>query len=154
MGRPKKPTVLKLLKGTARKDRLNKNEPKLPTGAPEMPEGLSPYAAKLWPELTRHLLAMGVLTKADGLALQALCETWGDLMAARLLLREQGSIYTTTTPDGNTMRRPHPAVAIVADADRRLSVWLGRFGLTPSERGKVSACFEPAENEFNEFFNK
>jgi phage terminase small subunit len=36
------------------------------------------------------------------------------------------------------MKRPHPAVAIRADAWRRVERMLGKFGLTPSDRTRVS----------------
>jgi phage terminase small subunit len=50
------------------------------------------------------------------------------------------------------MLRSHPAVAIVADADRRYAMWLSKFGLTPSDRSRVSAAISDTDkNPFAQF---
>jgi phage terminase small subunit len=37
-----------------------------------------------------------------------------------------------------TMQRVKPIFAALAEAERRLRDWLGRFGLTPADRSRVS----------------
>jgi P27 family predicted phage terminase small subunit len=88
----------------------------------------------------------GVLTVADGLALEALCETYADLVEAREALKERGA---TTYQSANGLIRPYPQVAHAADADRRLKTWLNEFGMTPAARAKVSAAADEGdENRF------
>lgn len=96
MARPRTPTRLKLIKGTAQSCRLNKKEPAAGKGIPRPPEHLSPRAQRAWPGIARMLNSMGVLTKADGLALEALCETYGELVEARERLRERGALSYRT----------------------------------------------------------
>jgi hypothetical protein len=60
---------------------------------------------------------MGVLIKADEMALQLLCD-YADYTEARDELRALGSkYYTTTTQTGGMMHRVHPAVAVMQEAD-------------------------------------
>lgn len=156
MGRPRLPTKLKLLKGTAQPCRMNKNEPNPEAGMPEPPEHLSERAAKVYPHVAKMLLDMKVLTVSDGMALEGLCQAYCDWRAAVEFLEERGSsVYTTTQTDsaGNerVVMKPYPQVAERNEADRRLRGWLQSFGLTPADRSKVSAIAEPEANPWAEF---
>lgn len=64
-GRRPKPTRLKLLEGTARKDRARDNEPEPPEGEVVRPDFLKYREIELWNEYEPILLAMGTLTVAD-----------------------------------------------------------------------------------------
>jgi P27 family predicted phage terminase small subunit len=97
---------------------------------------------------------MGVLTTADALALECLCEAYADLLSARTALAKRGASlsYETKTKEGGVMHRAYPEVAMVSDADRRFVMHLGRFGLTPADRSRVSAHGGGAdENPFAAF---
>lgn len=97
-------------------------------------------ARKAWRHVTRLLDRMGVLTEADGVAVESLCEAYADVLNARAELKAFGSnYYKTTGKDGGVMHRVHPAVAVMQDADRRLKGWLAEFGLTASSRTRVHA---------------
>jgi hypothetical protein len=88
---------------------------------------------------------MGILSEASGLWLEGVSEAWAELIAARLSLRQKGGLtYQTVTKDGSVMNRPHPEVAMIADADRRFGFWLMKGGLTPADLSRVSA----AEDDF------
>ena len=94
-----------------------------------------------WGHISKQLLAMGVLTVADGLALEALCEDYADLQRYRKALADRGAdTYELTAKSGAKMIRAYPEVAMAADADRRFQSWLGKFGLTPVDRARVSAA--------------
>ena len=94
---------------------------------------------------------MGVLTLADKLALENLCEAVADLRNARdALAARRDLVYKSTTMTG-VMHRPYPEVAMVADADRRVAMWLSRFGLTPSDRAKVTAADKIEEDPAEAF---
>jgi P27 family predicted phage terminase small subunit len=145
IGRPPKPTHLKLVTGTARKNRLNKHEPKPQRGLPKAPVSLSNHARRLWPALCASLDRMGVLTEADGLALASLCEAYSDLQNARDALAARGDItYETMTMTG-VIHRAYPEVAMIGDADRRVRMWLAAFGMTPSDRVRVTVNGEQQE---------
>jgi P27 family predicted phage terminase small subunit len=138
-GRPRKPTTLHLVQGTARADRLNSREPKPARKRPTPPANLSAGAKKAWRHFAKQLDELGVLTTADATALANLCEAAADLEAARSALAARpGLTYENVTAAGGVTHRPYPEVALVRDADRRVRVWLSAFGLTPADRSRVS----------------
>lgn len=142
MARNRTPTALKIVKGTDQPCRTNKAEPKPEVGIPECPEHLPEAVKAAWPLIGGVLERMGVLTLSDALALEGLCSTYMELRTARASLQENGGgslTYECVTEGGAKMYRPHPEVAMIADLDRRYQSWLGKFGLTPADRSKVSA---------------
>ena len=156
MGKARTPTALKLLKGTARKCRLNKNEPKPEVGMPEPPDHLSERAARVYREFTKLLLGTGVLTVADGFALEALAQAYCDHREATEFLDKMGTtvyVVTRSSPDGTTHDefKQYPQVTQRSDADKRLRGWLQSFGLTPSDRSKVTAIEKKEANPWDEF---
>jgi P27 family predicted phage terminase small subunit len=139
MARPRTPTNLKLVQGTARKDRLNPNEPKPNRSLPSAPEHLSDAAKLAWGKASLILDRMGVLTEADGIALEEVTETYAELVQCRMVLKSIERIYETDS-EGGKMYRSHPIVAQIADASRRLAMWLTKFGMTPADRSRVTAA--------------
>nr|WP_165128975.1 phage terminase small subunit P27 family [Bradyrhizobium sp. 6(2017)]QIG99114.1 phage terminase small subunit P27 family [Bradyrhizobium sp. 6(2017)] len=152
-GRRPAPTHLKLVKGNPGKRPLNSKEPKARRSRPSAPLHLSDKARETWGYVTGLLDRMGVLTEADGVALEMLCEAYADFLAARAELKSIGSdYYTTETAGGDTMHRVHPAVAQRNDADRRIRAWLAEFGMTPSARARVKADGQTEEDPAASYF--
>ena len=150
-GRARKPTALKLIVGNRDKRWRSRNEPNPPRGKPAAPRHLRKRAREAWSYLSGVLDEMGVLTLADKLALENLCEAVADLRNARdALAARRDLVYKSTTMTG-VMHRPYPEVAMVADADRRVAMWLSRFGLTPSDRAKVTAADKIEEDPAEAF---
>ncbi len=140
-GRRPTPTHLKLVLGNPGKRRTNAAREPTParTGAIEPPAYLTPGATEAWRRLAPVLSAMGVLTVADGMAFESLCEAYADVRAARAAIEVHGdTVYETRNIQDGVMRRPHPEVAQLAEAEKRLRGLLGEFGLTPAARSKVS----------------
>ncbi|EOC0702687.1 phage terminase small subunit P27 family, partial [Salmonella enterica subsp. enterica serovar Kokomlemle] len=105
-----------------------------------------------WGKLTVLLDGMGVMTIADGLALERLCDIYADILQLRDTIAIEGRTYTVQTESGFLIK-PHPAVAMLADADRRFKSYLVEFGLTPAARSKVNANDgNKEEDPLNEFF--
>lgn len=147
MARPRIPTKLKVVKGTAQPCRTNKAEPKPAEGEPCRPAHLSAKAKTAWRAVVPILQHMRILTVADGLALEGLCEAYADLHTARASLKKRGArTYSFETKTGETVFRSYPEVAQAADADRRFRSWLVSFGLTPADRSRVVAA-APGEQE-------
>lgn len=135
-GRRPKPTQLKIIEGNPGKRPLNKQEPKPQSGYPE-PLNLSKKARELWDELCPILDSMGVLTVADGVALERLCECYAEVEALSEYIKKRGRVFKTTNTAGDATIKANPAAAMLADADRRLKSYLVEFGLTPAARSKV-----------------
>lgn len=142
---------------------MNKKEPKPTRAIPVAPGHMSARAQEAYGRVSVFLDGMGVLTEADGMALESMCEAYADLIEARQQLRksieveirsEDGSnsypcevakadclTYVTVGKSG-PMARSRPETALVADADNRLRAWMARFGMTPADRSRVSSAGE------------
>lgn len=139
MSRKPKPTVVHLRDGT-RPRRSRAAEPTPPRGLPSPPDWMSEKGRSAWGDIARILADQGVLTTADGAALQGLCEAHADWLAAARDVEAHGLTYITHNRDGEECIKANPAVAMKSDADRRRRAWLCEFGLTPAARAKVASA--------------
>jgi P27 family predicted phage terminase small subunit len=166
-GRKATPTALKLVTGNPGKRALNKKEPKLAPGVPRMPSHLSPRAKAAWKKLAKLLKDMGVLTLADGMALERLCDVYAEILELRDEIKKNGRTYQSVKIIGENvdeetkeftqveqmLMKANPAVQMLADADRRFKGYLVEFGLTPSARSKVQVTDGSKKKEdLDEFF--
>jgi P27 family predicted phage terminase small subunit len=153
-GRRPKPTVLKLVEGNPGKRAINKCEPKARREVPSCPAHLGDSGKVAWGRLSVLLDRMGVLTEADGAALERLCDCYTDILECRKLIEADGRTYKTTTAQGDTLIKANPAVAQLRAADAQFKSYLVEFGLTPSARSKVHAAPDDDQKEdpLAEFF--
>lgn len=143
-GRPPKPTHLKVVSGNPGKRAINKREPKPKREIPSCPAYLSDVGKVSWGRLSVLLDRIGVLTEADGLALERLCDCYAEILECRDLIARDGRTYSSirgigdeNSPIEQVLMKANPAVAMLADADRRFKSYLVEFGLTPAARSKV-----------------
>lgn len=172
MARPK-PTQLKLVTGNPGNRPLNTKEPAPKTGIPRMPSHLTPTGKAAWKKLCKILGDMGVLTLADGLALERLCDVYAEILDLQKEIKKNGRTYESLRPmddiptpnhdEGTSgpvameqyLIKPNPAVAMLADADRRFKAYLVEFGLTPAARSKIqisSGDGKKKENPIDSYF--
>jgi P27 family predicted phage terminase small subunit len=142
---PKKPTALKILQGTDRADRRNKNEPKPPVSAPNPPEHLSEYAKEEWDNITKILLPLGLLTELDKAALSGYCQAYGRWRLAEEQLNKESLVIETQS--GNVIQ--NPLVGIANKAMEHMRKFICIFGLSPADRSRVSV--EKPKKEENRF---
>ena len=119
-GRPRKPTALKELEGTARPDRTNPLEPDgdpITIGQP--PAGLDPEVATAWQTFAPVVSRMRTCLEGDLPAFLELCEAWVHVR--------------------RTLRDPEAKASDKTGAHKNLLLWLTQFGLTPSARARVSS---------------
>lgn len=133
------PTEIKKQRGTLRQDRVNNNEPKLPSIIPPIPTWLSEDGQKAFSELSTLLHDMSVLTQADELALTLLCDAYSEYKKAKEVVNELGSTMEVTSREGNIKSVIRPEVQIANQSFVRVFQLLKEFGLTPSSRAKVNA---------------
>lgn len=136
MPTPKKPTKLKVLQGTYRKDRANANEPVPDTTIPSPPDHLTQEASVEWGRISHQLYKLGLLSDLDRSALAAYCQVYGRWVKAERELALTGNLLDTT-PNG--MKQQHALVGIANKAMELMHKFLIEFGLTPASRTKVSA---------------
>jgi P27 family predicted phage terminase small subunit len=134
VARPTKPTVLKLVTGTARPGRINPAEPDVKIEIPTAPHHLSKHAREEWNRIAPILEDMGLVSKSDRSALAMYCQAWGDHVKAECMIRRHGHVIKTT--NGNMIQSPW--VSISNKAKLTAHKFLVEFGLTPASRTKVS----------------
>tara|TARA_R110000824_G_scaffold198031_3_gene381964 strand:- start:1259 stop:1702 length:444 start_codon:yes stop_codon:yes gene_type:complete len=133
MGRPRKPTRLKLIHGS-RDRHQNKLEPN-PQGVAVAPDWLIDEALTEWERLAPELERLGILTIADEAEFAIYCQAYAELVEAEAKLQENGK--TQTTKDG--FERKSAWCSIRDEAWKRLHQAASGFGLNPSARAKVEA---------------
>jgi P27 family predicted phage terminase small subunit len=131
------PTALLKLRGSWRGE-INKNEPMPDRGIPDMPEELEGITKECWEQLAPLLDEMGVLTKADSIALQLLCETFANWKRTEELLKQSGDVYPIRDDNGDVKYlQQSPYVSISRNYANALKGMLREFGLTPSARSRI-----------------
>lgn len=100
--------------------------------AAEPPDYLSEPAQMFWREIQTDAFSAGTMTQLDLAALGQACEVYADWLSARQTIAENGGSFYYTNAKGHLML--HPAYNAMADADRRLLLWLREFGMTPRSR--------------------
>lgn len=146
-GRKPLPTPLKILRGTDRKDRTNKNEPKPDLSMPSAPEHLSRYALMEWGRVTVELYQLGLLTDIDRAALAAYCQCYGRWREAEEELAKTG--LTITTTNGNVIQ--NPIVGIANKSLEMMHKFLVEFGMTPSARTRVTPVGKDTAKKTNKW---
>jgi len=150
----RKPTSMKVLEGTARADRMNRREPKVPAVRELAPRhGFSLAARREFRRLIRLLGPMLVCGAGDVVALELLAEALVEYRRAAGVLGRQGTTYKARTQAGAVLHRARPEHAIAADAWRRAAGMLQQFGLTPAARPRVEAE-EPTPERLAGFMNQ
>lgn len=150
VGRPPKPTKLKIITGNPGKRPLPKGEPQPTEGAPTRPEWLSPEAKREWTRLVAEFNSIGLLTKVDRMTLTALCQNWADYVDAVADLREHG--WSTVTESG--YEAPRPAVAKMHKALDKVLTIGAKYGITPSDRARMAIPEKPPADPFADFLNR
>lgn len=134
-GRPRKPIELKLVQGTARKDRMPKNPLKVPPCQIKAPKFLNEVARVEWERMVALLYPQGLTTELDVAALASYCHSWALLQDAEKAIAEFGALVSTDKGEP----KKNPAVDIANEQKKIINTYCGKFGLTPSDRAKMES---------------
>ena len=93
-----------------------------------------------WGRIVPELDRLGLLTKVDRAYLVAYCEAWATFNAAREAMAEYGPLVAGR--DGGLVK--NPAAQVMRDAADLMLKFGSRFGLSPSDRTRLSV---PSESE-------
>lgn len=146
-GPPPKPTKLKKLEGTYRKDRDIGGELAPPPGTPTIPKWLDEEAKAEWARIVPQLVELGVLTGLDGGALERYCVAHSNWVRAQLDVQKKGAVLKT--PFG-PQKNPNVKIALEERAAARQLA--GELGLSPSARSRVKVPEKPAAEDNTEAF--
>lgn len=126
-GRPRKPTAMKVLHGD-RADRMPAAEPQPAEREVSPPFALTKAARQVWDRLAPDLHAKGVLTSWDVDAFAEFCEAVTILRAKRRSARRKAR-----PGESSPMAEYRAAMQVVTTLG-------SRFGLTPSDRARLSVA--------------
>ncbi len=141
-GPPPKPSALKKLQGTYRKDRAARNEIEPKKGCPDRPTGLDKIARERWDLLAPQLVELGVLTLVDGSVLEGFCRHYSRAVQADRAIDKHGMIVET--PFGPKL---NPAVRVSRESWTVLNQLGSKLGLSPADRARLSMPEKPVEDD-------
>ncbi len=122
---------------------VNKKAPVADRDIPPPPKWMGHISTRAYHDFVRLVgnEGMRVMAKSDKLALSLVCEAFEEWRKCKKILDEEGR-YT----DG----RRHPALVDMQKWWSLLMTGLGKFGMTPYERQKVSTIGEPKKEKTRE----
>lgn len=143
LGRPRKPTALRISEGIRGHRPLPKGEPQPHVGAPPMPDYLPSLAQECWQRVVEEMSAVpGWLTRADWRMVEGYCidyAIWRDAIAG---IKEHGLVQIRTSVDGagveHVERRMQPELKALNEADRRMKQAEAAMGFSPVFRARIS----------------
>ena len=131
-GRPKKPTQLKIVQGTAQPSRINPDEP-MPTGP------LGPAPARMRAEGKRRWAWLSEsafwLTDADRAVVEQYCTRWALYRDALKLIGHYGQIWEREK-DGYTQM--NGALQALSNCEKALMELGAKLGLDPTSRTAIA----------------
>jgi P27 family predicted phage terminase small subunit len=133
-GRPRKPTVLKVLEGNPGKRPLPKNEPKPEPLAPKCPAHLDKAAKREWKRVVDLLEPLGLVNKLNMAALAAYCQVYSRWVEAEGMIRKHGMLVKT--PNGYPQLSPFMTVA--NRCLDQMKSYMVEFGMTPASMSRIS----------------
>jgi P27 family predicted phage terminase small subunit len=132
MGRPSKPIEIHKRDGTYQPCRHA--GPELKKQAPIMPSGLEGIAVETWERVSPIIAKMGVLTEADWMSLQLLCESYGEYVQACETIKTEGRYISQVNKNGSEYQTEHPAVKSRSRCWKEVIELCRQFGMTPASR--------------------
>ena len=151
-GRKPKPDILKILQGTARKDRMNKKGPKVELRIPKCPSFLYGEGKKEWDRASKILFDLGLLTDLDMAALAGFCSCYHHWVEVEKLITKEGMVISVIDSQGRKQLRPSPYLKIADKFMALLKSFLVEFGMSPSSRTRVNV--EPPKSDEDNPFSK
>lgn len=160
-----KPTQLKLVQGTYRKDRVPPDEvvTEPMTEIVPPPGFLSGAARKEWQRLMPKLVKLKLFSQEDVDALVEYCQALAMQREAALDVQKRGNLIkiTRVIRTSNQTREiteivPNPSVAQFAQLHPIVNRGMQRFGLNPADRTRVSpsGTAPKAKNKFQRYVGR
>lgn len=154
-GRKPKPTALKVLDGNPGRRPINEKEPKPKkvNKLPAPPRYFGKYGKSAWNKYGAILIKMGLLSKADMIAFEALCHSYELYYKASSQLNRLDPDDTATgilIKGDNGIFYPNPLMNIARQQLEMFRKLLVEFGMTPSSRSRLQVEGEDTPEEWLE----
>lgn len=170
VGRPPKPTKLKILTGNPGGRPLNDQEPQPLRVMPDCPKRLRAREKKIWQHIAAKLFDCRLLTQIDDIALATFCEYYAEYCLLSNRVKREGQMVkvkwgteTILAKDPRTgkdvqMEVPHYEEQRSQVANARDNAWnqaqkiLSSFGMDPAARSRLKVELgEKATDSYEEF---
>jgi len=152
-GRPAKPSVLHILQGNRSRKNFDEliaevKEPAVPVCEPPMPDVLSDVAVAEWERLIPDLMALGLISRMDQMALATYCQAYADWVRYQRLIAARnagssdelgGDIQTFKTG----AQQMHVLRQLANDAEKRANAAGAAFGFSPMARRNLKTATQP-----------
>ncbi len=146
-GRPRTPDAVKVLRGTFRNDRANKDAMVPELVLPEKPAGLTPAEIEAWDRVVA-VLPPGVLTKADCFALELFARCYAEFLEVDQLVKDAGRMIVVRNDKGQLVSvRANPNLKHRTQLLPELRRLGEQLGLSPAARSKVNGSKEGDQPE-------
>lgn len=132
-GPPPKPSKLKKLQGTYRRDRAAPKEMAPPAGAPVRPGWLDAEGKREWDLVVPQLAACGILATIDAAMLADYCAAHSLAVRATKRYQREGLMVA----DGDR-RVKNPLIKVAQEARAQARLLAAEFGLSASSRSRIS----------------
>ena len=116
------------------------------------PPWLKRRGKRIFRDLTKVITDLSLLNPADYVALGMLSDSIDDYRTFGDELDKRGPTFTTVNREGVEMVKANPAVAMKADAWRRVQSGLAKFGLQPKARDGIKLPAPKTKNRFDDDF--
>ena len=142
IGRPPKPTALKVLNGSAAHDpqRINREEP-IPQGVLTMPADLTLAEQEVWRHVTASMPA-GVITSTDRDIFRIYCQEVALEQKVRRMVGRSGILVRS---EGHGLAK-NPLLSVLRDHASLVRGFASDLGLTPSARTSIHAVKPTNDN--------
>lgn len=141
-GRKKKPTELKIIEGTYRKDRDNPLAPKVTGDLVSPPSYFSEAQSEVWKYAIENA-PKGLLKKLDISILEIWVTAYVTYRESYAMVQEMGQVVTS--PSGYPIVNPY-----LSNMNKQASIMMkaaSELGFTPTSRSKVSIEQESVEDD-------
>lgn len=162
-GRRPKPLAMHALNGNpsmmSKAELSGSDNPRPDPGLPEMPKGMPKAARREWKQVTKLLLANGLLTNVDGKALAGYCICFARQEEAQKLIDKFGPVIQTSflNREGDVIigdLKANPAVAMADKWLARMKSFLVEFGLTPASRRNLHVEAKKPGDEMEDYLSQ
>lgn len=152
----KKPSAIKKLEGTFRKDRAPENEVAFTPvdGIPNPPDYFGAAAIREWYALLPEIKKANTLELVDIPQLEIYCFNIQLIKEFSASLKKEGYTTTITNKGGHSYEVIHPKLKAMNEATAIVSRIAGRFGFDPASRTKVGAPPKTDEDPFKELMRE
>ena len=146
IGRPPKPTALKVLNGSAETNpgRINREEP-IPQGVLTMPADLALAEQEVWRHVTAAMPA-GVITSVDRDVFRIYCQEVALEQEIRRMVGRSGILVRSSSHGRADQLTKNPLLAVLRDHATLVRSLASDLGLTPTSRPGIHAAPKSNDN--------